>query len=341
MSLERPGIIEVFKNRHGDRLTPFHIRVQLWMLLFGPAPIKIRLWNLFTKSLSPWHLRERAIEAMRGGLLAFAANLERMDVSLEELRIALRAKMQAEKREKGYHVGLIADGNRRYGVMMGQSKSWGHIQGAKAIQNTFLPLITQIPEISECSLYLLSHDNLYNRPEDERRKLDQLFAHEKENLLKLAEKHNIRYHHAGDMQELQDRMPGMAQGLTELVNKTKGKDGLVVNLCINYQAKTEVGQAAKQWATQKIREGATEEEILVLDNTKVCGELLKEAWIQEKMDLCIRTGGDYRGSGFPINQAWNENCHLSVVKKFLPQIAAQDVVQILYEFSGAERRMGR
>lgn len=381
MSLEQPNIIEAFKARHGDQLTPFHIRVQLWTLLFGPGSLKQKIKMLLTESKSPWHIRERFVAMLRNEAISLASTLIgeglleetsldqgsitqvnpeiNLDKVIEEIELTIENVCHAldVMGKKNLHIGLIADGNRRYGDLEGEKhgiaeekrKSWGHIQGAKAIEKIFLPLIAQTPNITECSLYLLSHDNLLKRPEKELKALNQLFNIEKKKLLKLAKKHNIRYHHAGDMKDLEKKMskivqnpeePLISQGLQELVDATKNNNGLVVNLCVNYQAKTELATSAKKWAVELLESGATKEEIMALDNVKISENLRREAWIKEKMDLCIRTGADHRISGFPPNQVWNENCELTVLKKFLPQITPQDILRVLMAFSGVEQRNG-
>ncbi len=322
-------------DRFVGQITPFHIRAQIQAQLMSRCPLKQRLFNLFTQSWSKWHIRERFIASVRETLKATEAMLAKRQFSVREVSMALQ-----EAGKQSLHIGLIADGNRRFGKLMGKGLGWGHVQGAKAIENTFLPLVSQIPQITECSLYLLSHSNL-GRPEAELKKLDELFQRECQSLLTLASTHNIQYQHAGNMEGLRRRMPKMAAGLQKLVEETRLNDKLVVNLCLNYQAKTELGHATKQWAVQNLENGVTPVDVMAMDEAVVTEAVRQNTWIPRPMDLCLRTGGDHRTSGFPPNQPWNENCELTVLEKFLPQMTAQDILGVLWNFADVELRKGK
>lgn len=261
--------------------------------------------------------------------------------SIEEVCDALQAKMEAEERENGFHIGLIADGNRRYGVSMGKSKSWGHVQGARTIREVFLPLMAQIPQITECSLYLLSNSNLKDRPIKELGALDQLFEDEYEELSKLAKKHNFRYEHAGDMENLAEKMPKMAGRLKDLVRETRGHTGLRVNLCINYQSNTELGYAAKQWVKKMLSGEEAIESLDTLSYAEIAQRIYEEAWVRSKTDFVFRSGGTHGFSGFVGGRANEPNCRLEVAEEFLPQIHEQRILQALFNFAMEERRMGR
>lgn len=99
---------EALKELIGDPLTPFHLRIQLWMLLFGSGSWENKLWDLLTVSKSHWQLRERAwgylqhlkksaIQEVRDAAVALVARLETAENSIPETQGSLMASIEEKK----------------------------------------------------------------------------------------------------------------------------------------------------------------------------------------------------------------------------------------------------
>ena len=247
----------------------------------------------------------------------------------EAIDQALRQKLEQEKRQNGYHLGFIADGNRRWAKNQDLQAPQGHDQGAEVIEKVILPGIAQLKAVSQLSIYLLSASNM-QRSQQELKNIYNLFQQKLQALITLANEQNMRFYHAGDQTTLPS---AMQNNLTELADSTKQNGGLRVNLCINYSAQLEFMQALSI-AAQSNHNFAS---LTALGMAKA---VQAEFWIPSPADLVIRTGGDARFSGFLGNRPCDANCQLVVSSKFLPDVDQDELFYQIHLFSQQHRRQG-
>ncbi len=301
-------------------ITPFHIREQLFELVNGPESVSEKIYQLLTKSRSPYKIREKLL------------GKPHTKVDFSTVASELQTKLDIEGKAKGIHLGIICDGNRRWAEKRGLDKTEGHKNGYKTVEDVIFPTISKIPQISELSVYLLSTSNLKR----ENRELDniyQLFEYGYENLINIANKHNIQYRHAGKTDGLPEKMQTL---LSNLEKETAHNNGVKINLCINYDATEEEGEATKKFVLSISRK-----ELESMSPREIAHQVQKHSWIATPVDAVLRTGGDPRFSGFVGNRPYDINCHLLVEPKFLPDLTEKDILEHLFHFAKGERRMGQ
>ncbi len=249
-------------------------------------------------------LQERLIALLEGG-----ANFTRnaMNVSPERIREALG--------DQKVHIGLIADGNRRWAKLRGKGTSFGHRAGLiKALQGQFLPALQEIPQVTAASIYLFSTEN-WNRSKQEKDCLWELFVEFAEEYKNSKE---IRFRHIGRA----DRLPqSVLAGLQEMEKKTSKNKGLTVNLCIDYSSDWEVNNA--------------------IDLANEDGGAWKDYALIPPFDIIIRTGGERRLSNFGMRAGVDAYAEYFFVKPFLPALTGNNVRRILWEYAKRDRRKGR
>jgi undecaprenyl diphosphate synthase len=77
------------------------------------------------------------------------------------------------------HIGIIPDGNGRYGIKTAGKRTAGHQKGIQKIQEIILEAYSL--KIAMLSIYVLSLDNLLKRDKEE---IDQLLAYFRRFILK-------------------------------------------------------------------------------------------------------------------------------------------------------------
>jgi undecaprenyl diphosphate synthase len=239
------------------------------------------------------------------------------------------------KPSKKYHVGLIADGNRRWGQIHGKNERQAHQAGFNAVYKELINKALEQYEahFDELTLYAFSTEN-WNRSQKEVGNLMKLFTHFTRNWSKNARDRNMSIHHAGR----KDRLPSdLVKSLSEVEDITKKENSkLRVNLCLDYGGEDEIGAALKNILTNP----ATRNKIQGLSNQEIYDQiLLPELYVSRRPDLIIRTGGEQRLSGFLTAQSAYSELFFPGI--YLPAMKAEDFTHIFDEFlTKRDRRYG-
>jgi len=209
------------------------------------------------------------------------------------------------------HIGIIADGNRRWARVQGLPVFNGHSTGLnKVIKKIFLPFISQKKEVSEISIYLFSTEN-FNRSEEEKNGLWKIFAEYEKNF---KDDHHFKIRHIGR----KDRIPEFVlKGLRSLETKTQKNRGQILNLCIDYSSEWEIDQAVERG-----------------------GKDYKKYFLISPFDLVIRTSGEKRLSNFaqrPID-GYAELCFIDTL---FPAMTLVKFQKALDEFTKRKIRKGQ
>ena len=235
--------------------------------------------------------------------------------------------MKTEKVPK--HIGIILDGNRRFAKRL-MIKPWmGHGWGAKKIEKLIEWTIEY--KIKELTLYTLSVQNFFSRPEDELNYLLDLFKKEFKNLVndKRFDKHKIKINFIGRLTLFDKELQKLMEKIME---KTKGNNNITINFAMAYGGREEVIDAVKK-ITRQIKEGK-------LNINKINEDSFKDfLYLKDSPDLIIRTGGEKRTSNFLNYQAgYSEWIFLDIL---WPEFEKKDFVKCLNEFSSRKRRFGK
>lgn len=225
------------------------------------------------------------------------------------------------------HVGIIMDGNGRWAKKRGLSRSAGHKAGA----NNFRTITRYCSDIGikYLTVYAFSTEN-WKRPSDEVSALMSLFKSYLNEALTDFKDDSIVVKFIGDK-------TGFNSELQELISENEeesaNRDGMVLNIAMNYGSRAEITMAVKKIA-EKVKSG----ELSVEDITEqTVSDNLYTAF-QPDPDLVIRPSGEYRISNFLLWQsAYTEYV---IMDKLWPDFTKEDMNRALLEFANRNRRYG-
>jgi len=225
------------------------------------------------------------------------------------------------------HVGIIMDGNGRWAKKRGLPRSAGHKAGA----NNFRTITRYCSDIGikYLTVYAFSTEN-WKRPSDEVSALMSLFESYLNEALTDFKDDSIVVKFIGDK-------TGFNSELQELIRENEeesaNRDGMVLNIAMNYGSRAEITMAVKKIA-EKVKSG----ELSVEDITEqTVSDNLYTAF-QPDPDLVIRPSGEYRISNFLLWQsAYTEYV---IMDKLWPDFTKEDMNRALLEFANRNRRYG-
>ena len=237
----------------------------------------------------------------------------------------------AEQKQTGgmlpEHIAIIMDGNGRWAQKRGLPRSAGHKQGAR----TFREIVRYCRSIGirYLTVYAFSTEN-WKRPQSEinaimnllRDYLDELERHSDE------EQGVLRF--IGDMAPLAE---DLRQRITDVQERTAGREGITVNIALNYGGRHEIVHAVQQ-AVSLARQGTLTPEAV---DEALVDSLMYTAG-QPPVDLIIRPSGEQRISNFLLWQgAYAEFVFMDVL---WPDFTPGDLDRAIAEFQRRSRRFG-
>lgn len=225
------------------------------------------------------------------------------------------------------HVGIIMDGNGRWAQKRGLPRQAGHAAGAQVFRK-----ITKACEkrgIRYLTVYAFSTEN-WRRPPAEVDAIMNLFRDYLKESLADFETENIRTRFIGDLSPLAD---DIRQLIAEAEESTRHKDGMCLNIAINYGGRPELLHAVRRLAVDVKRGRLQPEDI---DEEAVSRQLYTAG--QPDPDLILRPSGEYRTSNFLLWQsAYAEYVFMDIL---WPDFTAADLDEALAEFARRHRRFG-
>ncbi|MBU0461244.1 MAG: di-trans,poly-cis-decaprenylcistransferase [Nanoarchaeota archaeon] len=228
--------------------------------------------------------------------------------------------------EKGLHVGIILDGNRRWAKARGLQPWQGHDAGAKA----FKKLLNEMKDtgVKQLTVYSLSLQNL-KRTEEEKKHLFRIFSQYFKELKSepAIVENQIKISFIGRTELLPD---DLQQTIGDIINNTKNYEGYKLNFAIAYGGREEIVDAVKN-IVEKVKKGQAN----AVDEELIKGNL----YLADEPDFIIRTGGDRRTSNFLTWQSsYSEWFFLD---KYWPDFTTQDLMDCIEQFKKRERRFGK
>jgi short-chain Z-isoprenyl diphosphate synthase len=226
------------------------------------------------------------------------------------------------------HVGMMADGNRRWARALGNGTPSGYAAGADKITQ-FLGWCDGLG-VEVVTLWLLSTDNLA-RPEDQLRPLldviEQLVG-------SLADAGRWHLHPVGAFDLLPART---AEALKSAADHTRKADGMTVNVAVGYGGRRELADAVRALLHEHASKGTTIEELAeILDVEHIADHLYTRG--QPDPDLVIRTSGEQRLSGFLLWQSVHSEFYFC--EALWPDFRRVDFLRAIRAYAARERRFG-
>jgi len=228
------------------------------------------------------------------------------------------------------HVGLMADGNRRWARSIGLGDvNDGHRRGADKI-GQFLGWCDEVG-VEVVTLWLLSTDNLSRDPAE----LSPLLRIIEELVEHLAEPHrNWQLRIVGALDLLP---PETATVLKSAAERSVGRAGAAVNIAVGYGGRREIADAVRAMLSDHALRGTTIEELAeVLDVDHIADHLYTKG--QPDPDLVIRTSGEQRLGGFLLWQSVHSEFYFC--DAYWPDFRRVDFLRALRAYAARNRRFG-
>lgn len=218
------------------------------------------------------------------------------------------------------HVAIIMDGNGRWAKSKNLPRALGHRAGVARLKG-IIRLSSDLG-IRALSLYAFSTEN-WKRPADEINTLCSLFV---EFFMKEFDELNenaVCIRALGETHRFPERVYEL---ISDAEERTKGNQGLKLNIAMNYGSRDEILRAARLAAAET--EGVTAESFE--RHLYTCG--------LPELDLLIRTSGEQRLSNFLLYQA--SYAELIFTEEYWPDFSDEKYLAVLQEYCRRKRRFG-
>ena len=196
-----------------------------------------------------------------------------------------------EKNSLKGHVAIILDGNGRWAKAKGMPRNYGHLQGAKAVEDILVD--ARDLGIKYLTVYAFSTEN-WNRPEKEVSALMTLLQNYLKTSIKKSMKNNVRCRVIGEKSRLS---ADIQKAIKDLEETTAGNTGLTFTIAINYGSRDEITRAVR-----KVAEKCVAGQLLPDAITEASIEQELDTAFLPDPDLLIRTCGEQRISNFLLWQ---------------------------------------
>lgn len=225
------------------------------------------------------------------------------------------------------HIGIIMDGNGRWAKKRGLPRTAGHTAGAQ----TFRKIARYCSDIGikYLTVYAFSTEN-WKRPQEEVNAIMKLFKEYMIEAINDFQDDSIVVKFIGDRTVFS---PDMRELIEKNEQDSKDRDGMVLNIAMNYGGRDEIVNAVKN-IINDAKDGSIDVDSL---NADILSDYMYTKG-QPDPDLIIRPSGEYRTSNFLLWQsAYSEYCIMDVL---WPDFKSDDLDKALIEFAKRNRRFG-
>lgn len=218
------------------------------------------------------------------------------------------------------HLGIIADGNRRWARERDLPTLEGHKKGLETLERTVDYAAAE--GIKYLTFFVFSTEN-WGRSPGEVSYLMKLIGSRILGYAKELKEKNGRLLILGSKDRIK---PKLASTLEQAERITKDCTGIVVSLCFNYGGEQEIADAAKIAASEG----------------EITPETIRKHLYHPEVpniDMVVRTSGEERISGFML---WRSSyAEFMFIKKYFPDLNQDDIKSIVKEYSSRNRRFGK
>lgn len=219
------------------------------------------------------------------------------------------------------HLGIIADGNRRWAKKQGLPTIEGHMKGLDAIKD----LVDGAMEngIKYITFYVFSTEN-WGRSEAE---VSYIMKLAETRILKYAEKMKAKNGRMVILGSKDKVSPKLISTIEKAEKITADCDGITVGFCFNYGGEQEIADAAN---------------ISLEADGKITPETIRKHLYHPEIpdiDMVVRTSGEERISGFML---WRSSySEFMFIEKYFPEMTSDDIKVIIEEYKKRNRRFGK
>lgn len=219
------------------------------------------------------------------------------------------------------HLGIIADGNRRWAKENGLPKIEGHKKGLKTIET--LVAAAAKAGVPFITFYVFSTEN-WGREESEVSYIMKLAETKIMQMAKKMAENNVRLLILGTRGKVNPTLTSLGEKAEKI---TADCTGTTACFCFNYGGEQEIADAANK--------------ALEADK-KITPETIRKHLYHPEvpdLDMIVRTSGEERISGFMLWRA--AYAELMFIKKYFPEMTGNDIKEILNEYEKRNRRFGK
>jgi undecaprenyl diphosphate synthase len=226
------------------------------------------------------------------------------------------------------HLAVIMDGNGRWAIEKGYSRTAGHQEGIESVRD-IVKASSQLG-LQYLTLYAFSIEN-WKRPISEVGILMKLLEHYLRQEIEELHRNNVRMNTIGKLSSL----PKVVQKLLHsAIEKTKDNTGLTLTLALSYSGRWDIVRAVQMIALDVRRGKVSPEDI----NEELFPKYLQTSNLPDP-DFLIRTSGEMRLSNFLLwEMAYGE---MYITDKYWPEFRRNDLYEALLNFMKRERRFGQ
>ncbi len=219
------------------------------------------------------------------------------------------------------HLGIIADGNRRWAKENGLPKIEGHKKGLKTIET--LVAAAARAGIPFVTFYVFSTEN-WGREEAEVSYIMKLAETKIMQMAKKMAENNVRLLVLGTRGKVNPTLTSLGEKAEKMTEKCTGTTAC---FCFNYGGEQEIADAANI--------------ALEADGEITPKTIRKHLYHPEvpDLDMIVRTSGEERISGFMLWRA--AYAEMMFIKKYFPEMTGDDIKEILKEYENRNRRFGK
>lgn len=226
------------------------------------------------------------------------------------------------------HVAIIMDGNGRWAMEQGKTRTFGHQEGISSVRD-IVKASSQVG-IKYLTLYAFSLEN-WKRPLTEVNVLMKLLESYLRSELDELHENNVKMQSIGK----QSSLPKIVQRLLHYaLDKTKDNTGLTLTLALSYSGRWDIVRAVQMIGLDVRRGKLSPEDI----NEDMFSSYLQTSSMPGP-DLLIRTSGEMRLSNFLLwEMAYGE---MYITDKYWPEFRRDDLYLALCSYMKRERRFGK
>ena len=225
------------------------------------------------------------------------------------------------------HVAIILDGNGRWAKEKGMPRNYGHMQGAKAVEDILVD--ARDMGIKYLTVYAFSTEN-WNRPEAEVSALMTILRNYLKTSIKKSMKNNVRCRVIGERSKLS---ADIQNAIKELEDATAGNTGLTFTIAINYGSRDEITRAVRKVA-QKVKDGELDPSDIT---EQVIADNLDTNFLPDP-DLLIRTCNEQRISNYLLWQCAYTEFYFTPVA--WPDFDKAQLQMAVDAYAGRNRKFG-
>jgi short-chain Z-isoprenyl diphosphate synthase len=234
-----------------------------------------------------------------------------------------------------HHIGLILDGNRRYGRKAHLVDPHDiYMAGANKLDDLLEWCITlKIPAIT---LWVLSTENLKRSREE----VTGILSAVEKKLKLLAEDHQI---HNGRIRvravgRLELLPPSTLTAIRSAEEATRSYNGMQLTIAAAYGGREEIIDAMQSLLREQLAQNRSLEEVIEMITPEAVARSLYSPDLPDP-DLIIRTSGEIRLSGFLLWQSVSSEFYFTDV--FWPSFRRIDFLRAVRAFQQRQRRFGK